>query len=106
GRDLIIHLVRIPPTRQVDYEWADEPRPLKGTAVTIDTAGAKLQSVHSCRPYHFEEPQQVVQSEIQATQADGKTTIEIPPFRYHTMLVIRLEKNNKALPPRDDDATE
>ncbi|MDP7303936.1 MAG: hypothetical protein QGG09_12600, partial [Pirellulaceae bacterium] len=90
GRDIIIHLVRIPPTSKVDYAWADEPRPLKGTTVTIDATRGRLMVAQACRPYHYEEPQQIVQSEVSATQTDGQAVFEVPPFRYHTMLVIRL----------------
>jgi hypothetical protein len=93
GRDIIMHLVRIPPTKEVDYGWADEPRPLKGTTATIDTTEARLMGAHACRSYHYEDPQQVVQSRVSATQIDGKATFKIPPFRYHTMLVIRLEQS-------------
>ena len=42
GRDMIVHLVRIPPTPNVDYEWADEPRALEGVRVTVD---ARLEDV-------------------------------------------------------------
>ena len=92
GRDIIVHLVRIPPTKTVDYAWADEPTLLQGATATIDTTEAGLVTVQACRPYHYEEPQMVVQSEVLATQTDGKATIEVPPFRYHTMLVIRLRR--------------
>ena len=93
GREIIVHLVRIPPTQKVDYAWADEPRPLKGTTVTVDTTAIRLMVAHACRPYHYEDPQQVVQSKVSVTQTDAKATLEIPPFRYYTMLVIRLEQS-------------
>ena len=99
GRDIIVHLVRIPPTSKVDYEWADEPQPLAATTVSVDTRGARVKIAHVCRPYHYEEPQQIVQSEVEATQTDGKATIEVPPFRYHTMLVIRLEQSETRRKP-------
>ena len=99
GRDIIVHLVRIPPTSKVDYEWADEPQPLAATTVSVDTRGARVKIAHACRPYHYEEPQQIVESEVEATQTDGKATIEVPPFRYHTMLVIRLEQRETSRKP-------
>ncbi len=95
GRDIIVHFVRIPPTSKVDFEWADEPRLLKGTTATIASTDARLIAVHACRPYHYEEPQQIVQTQLVATPADDKVTIEVPPFRYHTMLVIRLKHDNR-----------
>ena len=93
GRDIIVHLVRIPPTKKVDYGWADEPRPLNGTTLTINAAAARLVAAYACRPYHFEEEQQVVQVELEAQSKGGKITVEIPPFRYHTMLVLRLSND-------------
>ena len=90
GHDLIVHLVRIPPTEKADFAWADEPRPLAGVTITVDTGAAALQSVHACRPYHYEEPQQVVQQTPSPSATSGKVTVTLPPFRYHTMVVFRM----------------
>lgn len=89
GRDLIVHLVRIPPTEKVDFNWADEPRPLERVTITVETGGATLQSAQACRPYHYEDPQQVVQTRLTVDAGAGKVTVEAPPFRYHTMVVFR-----------------
>ena len=91
GYDLIVHLVRIPPTEEADFNWADEPAQLKGLKITADVGTAKLQKTVACRPYYFEEPQQVVQKQLTAGADTGKVTVEIPPFRYHTMLVFRVK---------------
>ena len=55
-------------------------------------AGAKLKKAATCRPYHFEEDQQVVQKELKASADTGKVTVEIPPFRYHTMVLFRTSR--------------
>ncbi len=89
GRDVIIHLLRIPPTPKVDYAWADEPLSLKGVQVIINAPGEKLHTAQACRAYHYEEPQQVVQREMEAKTSGPEVTVSVPPFRYHTMLVLR-----------------
>ena len=89
GRDVIIHLVRIPPTPQVDYAWADEPSLLKGVEVSIKALGERLSTAQACRAYHYEEPQQVVQREMGSKTSGSEVTVSVPPFRYHTMLVLR-----------------
>jgi hypothetical protein len=90
GHDLIVHLVRIPPTEKVDFKWADEPKPLAGVTLTVATQGAELQTVQACRPYHYEDAQQVVQKTLTPSATSGKVTVTVPPFRYHTMVVFRL----------------
>ena len=92
GRDLIIHLVRIPPTEKWDLDLAEEPKPLEGAELTVDIGSAELATAHAMRPYYFEEEQQPVEKVLEPTIKDGKATVEIPPFRYHSMVVIRLKK--------------
>ena len=89
GRDVIIHLLRIPPTPKVDYAWADEPSLLKGVQVTMNAPGERLRTAQACRAYHYEEPQQVVQQKMGAKTSGPRVTVSVPPFRYHTMLVLR-----------------
>ena len=92
GYDLIVHLVRIPPTEKWDINWIDEPPPLEGVKLTADIGSGKVETVSACRPYHFEEEQQVVQQALEAKVSGGKATVEVPPFRYHTMVVVRVKK--------------
>ena len=92
GRDVIVHLVRIPPTRKVDYAWADEPALLTGVEITMNAPGERLSTAQACRAYHYEESQQVVQQEMRAKASGPKVTIAVPPFRYHAMLVLRFTK--------------
>ena len=91
GYDLILHLVRIPPmTNRWDINWVEEPIPLEGVKITTEVGPAKILSAEACRPYHFEEEQQVVQNVLEAKMEGGKATFLIPPFRYHTMVVLQV----------------
>jgi hypothetical protein len=92
GYDLIVHLVRKPATEKVDFNWADEPRPLAGATVAVDVGTATLQTALACRPYHFEEEQQTVEQIVTPAVRTGKVTVSVPPFRYYTMLVLRLKQ--------------
>jgi len=96
GYDLIIHLVRIPPTKdRWDINWVDEAVPLAGVHVSAEIGSGKIQDVYALRPYHFEEEQQVVENKLAPAVMAGRVTVEIPPFRYHTMVVIRVTGNVK-----------
>ena len=94
GHDLIVHLVRVPPFPRWDITWVTEPEPLAGATVRVRPEGGELQSVYACRPYHFEEPQQVVQKVLQPRSEAGVATVEVPPFRYHTMVVFRIDSGS------------
>ena len=100
GYDLIIHLVRIPPTEKWDIKWINEPPPITGVSVSAVTGSGTVQSIYACRPSHFEEEQQVVAKALKALKAetvDAKTTVAVPPFRYYTMVVLRVKKQAATL---------
>ena len=90
GYDLIVHLVRIPPTERWDINWPTEPQPLAGARVTVRLPEGDLRQVWALRPYGSEEEQQPVQVELKPNRAEGKVSVEAPPFRYNTMLVLRV----------------
>jgi hypothetical protein len=91
GYDLIIHLVRIPPMKnRWDINWVDEPEPLAGVKLTANIGSAKVLTAKACRPYFFEEPQQVVQNVLEPKMESAMATVEVPPFRYHTMVVLQV----------------
>jgi hypothetical protein len=92
GYDLIVHLVRIPPTEKWDVDWVDEPKPLADLQLTADVGKARLASALACRPYQFEEPQQTVEQTLTPDARTGKVTVAVPPFHYHTMVVFRFAK--------------
>jgi len=91
GYDLIVHLVRIPPTEHWDYNWPTEPSPLAGVRVTVTLTSGVPQHCWAARPYHFEEEQQPVETELTPAQAANKASVSVPPFRYGTMLVFRVK---------------
>ena len=91
GYDLIVHLVRIPPTQQWDYSWPTEPEALTSVQVTVTLPAGELRQTWAARPYHFEENQQPVQVALTPTRNGGTVTVEAPPFRYNTMLVFRVK---------------
>jgi hypothetical protein len=92
GHDLILHLVRIPPFTKWDLKWLHEPKPLEGVRITVPAGPGLLRDVHAMRPYNLDEPQQSVQRKVEAKVADGRFTVTVPAFRYHTMAVFRFDK--------------
>ena len=55
----------------------------------MNAPGERLSAAQSCRAYHYEEPQQVVQQDMRPKTSGSRVTVSVPPFRYHTMLVLR-----------------
>jgi len=94
GYDLIVHLVRIPPYAKWDLTWVDEPAPLAGVELALTVGRGTVTAAYACRPYQFEEPQQVVHQELTTNFSDGIATVSIPLFRYHTMVVMRVSSVN------------
>ena len=58
--------------------------------VTAELGKGELVSAQALRPYFFEEPQQVVQTTLSPPVREGRAEVSVPPFRYHTMLVLRV----------------
>lgn len=100
GYDLIVHLVRMPPTKKWDIDWMDEPTTLDSVAITANLGSDALRDVWAVRPYDFEEEQQTHQSQISATAKVGSVSIRVPPFRYHTMIVFRVKATAKSKIPQ------
>jgi len=92
GYDLIIHLLRKPPYEKWDVDWIDEPIPLENVIISANIDDGNLQKVVTLRPYYYEEDQQPVEKIIKAVVREGVAVVHVPPFRYHTMIVMRVEK--------------
>lgn len=90
GYDLILHLVRIPPFTQWDINWVDEPAPLQGVRITMNLDAGTPAAAHAMRPYDYEEEQQPVEQVIVPATNGRQVTLEVPAFRYHTMVVIHM----------------
>lgn len=91
GYDLIVHLVRKPPTRQWDIDLADEPAEVEETKIVAAVPAGDVKSVTALRPYYYEEDQQPVQTRLSPTETPGGIRVDLPPFRYHTMVVFRVQ---------------
>jgi len=90
GYDLLAHLVRVPPTEHWDIRWVDELEPLKGVRVRASLGSDRLRQALVLRPYQFEEEQQPVQKELEASEGVDGLSVEVPPFRYHSLVVFRV----------------
>ena len=90
GYDLIVHLVRMPPTKTWDIDWLDEPPLLKHVAATLNIGSDTLRDAWALRSYDFDEEQQTQEAKLQATAKTGSVSVTIPSFRYHTMVVFRV----------------
>ena len=95
GYDLIVHLVRQPPTREWEIDLADDPDEVKGARVVATLLPGKVESVTALRPYYYEEDQQPVRTTLSPTGDPAQIQVELPPFRYHTLVVIRVATPTK-----------
>ncbi len=92
GYDLIIHLVRIPPYEKFDIKWLDDPTVLNDARIIVQPGTGTVKEVYAIRPYFYEEEQQPVHIRLEPAVSGNKTTVAVPPFRYHTMIVMRIKK--------------
>ncbi|MBI4023793.1 MAG: hypothetical protein HY360_02365 [Verrucomicrobia bacterium] len=99
GYDLIVHMVRIPPTERWDINFMDEPADLNNVTVRLDLAKGAVNQAWALRPYYFEEPQQPVQKEIAPSASRGRVILSVPPFRYYTMIVARVQSKAGRVSP-------
>lgn len=90
GYDLLVHLVRLPPTEHWDIRRVDEPEPLKGVRVNARLGSDELRQAQVIRPFQFEEEQQTVQKELEGIPGIDGVSVEVPPFRYHSLVVFRV----------------
>jgi hypothetical protein len=83
--------VRIPPTKMWDLTYTVEPKPLSRVVLNVKIGKGELQNVQAMRPYYYEEPQQPVQVRAASKLVNGQVKVAVPPFRYHTMIVMRVK---------------
>ena len=94
GYDLIIHFVRIPPTEKWDIDLMDDPLPLEGVKITADIGKGKVTKAVAMRPYYYEEEEQPVETVLKPNIVNGKVVIDVPSFKFHQMIVLRIEDKN------------
>jgi hypothetical protein len=101
-----VEAVRVPPRHRpglrADHPLGPHPADLevgrrlaRRTAATAGTIRAdlgqdRLRDAWALRPHDYDEPQQPVATAVAPTSVPGCVTVELPPFRYHTMLVLRV----------------
>ncbi|MHB9036700.1 MAG: hypothetical protein ACYC64_08535 [Armatimonadota bacterium] len=95
GYDLIVHLVRIPQT-QWDIKQVEQPEPLTNVKVAVNIGQGVLEDVHAMRPYDIREEPQPVKHILDASVNAGSAVVNVPGFRYHIMLVFRVNDRSKA----------
>ena len=115
GEDLIVHLVNVPETETVDIYRVPDPPAATATVTLTLPAGNHLQAVYAMQmrgwqadtggaPVKYDQkdgkyvhttgsvcrygPSQV---KLEAQEAGGKVTVQVPAFLFHTMLVFQLE---------------
>ncbi|GIT29330.1 MAG: hypothetical protein Ct9H300mP1_13760 [Planctomycetaceae bacterium] len=45
----------------------------------MNAPGERLSAAQSCRAYHYEEPQQVVQQDMRPKTSGSRVTVSVPP---------------------------
>ena len=93
---LIIHLVRAPPTAKWEFNWIAEPTPVEGIEIIADLPPGTWRQALAMRPYHFEEAQQPVEQVLEPRFTGGRVAVAVPPFRYHTMVILRTQEEDLA----------
>ncbi len=81
-------------TRYSQFLWAPDvkdPDEATNAKSVVTVPSGNVESVTAMRPYYYEEDQQPVQTRLTPTEAPGEARVELPPFRYHTMVVFRVK---------------
>jgi len=91
GYDLIVHLVRKPPTKEWNIDLADDPDEVRGAKVVATIPSGRVENVTVMRPYYYEDDQQPVHTTLTPNRNAGEAAVELPPFRYHSMVVFRVK---------------
>ena len=93
-RDVVVHLVNSPDQEAIDPKVGRDPAPAKFVEVEVKVTGdpAKAQ-VWALQTYGYDSAvNEPVQVRLK-TEIDGRTVIvEVPPFHYHTLVVVRQPK--------------
>jgi hypothetical protein len=92
GFDLILHLVRRPPYEKWDVNWMDDPPPLAGVTAAVTLDRGKLEKVVALRAYDYDEEEQPTMNTVMAAVTGNQAVFTVPPFRYHSMIVVRVKE--------------
>ncbi len=89
---LVINLVTVPAMEKWDFDWLETPDKITDTKVILTEEFARSSTVMALRPYDFDEPQQIVEKQLQTKTDNSSISFTIPPFRYYMMIVCKIKK--------------
>ena len=97
GKDIILNLVNSPDSETADMKIYADPHPADDVELTFldvkDAAGVKAWAV---RPYDYESPTLApVQAELKPELIEGHLVVAVPPFRYFSLVVVRLPEDRR-----------
>lgn len=94
GRDIIFNIVNSPDAETAHMKIYDDPKPADDVEITcLDIKSTKGVKAWAVRAYDYESTALApVQETLKPELADGKLVVAVPPFRYFTLVVIRVPK--------------
>ena len=96
-RDTLVHLVNCPEQEEIDPAVTSDPEPARYVEVefTPPTDPAQMEC-WALQPYGYDDPvREPRQVQLTPQVEQGTVTVELPPFTYYTLLVLR-EKTGAA----------
>ena len=94
GKEIIFNLINSPDTEKAHMKIFNDPKVADDVELTcLDVKSTKGVKAWAVRPYDYEsgvlEP---TQEELKPEIIDGKLVMRVPPFRYFTLVVIKIPK--------------
>jgi len=96
-RDTLIHMLNSPEQETVDPKASRDPALAKFVDIEMQLAGdpAKAQ-VWALRPYDYDSPlREPVQVRLEPEVQGATLVIQVPPFHYHSLVVVREPQGGK-----------
>ena len=89
--DYYIHLVNVPESERCREDVVVDPPEVDDAVVSTKLFGAEGVRAWAVQPYAYLDPVlEPRQESVPVKSANGETVVEVPPFRYYTLLVIRV----------------
>jgi hypothetical protein len=70
----------------------DDPPPLAGVTAAVTLDRGKLEKVVALRAYDYDEEEQPTMNTVMAAVTGNQAVFTVPPFRYHSMIVVRVKE--------------
>ena len=94
--DYCIHLVNVPESERCRENVIVDPPAVDDAVVSTKLFGAEGAKAWAIQPYAYLDPVlEPRQVSVPVKSANGETVIEVPPFRYYTLLVIRVPRGRE-----------